>query len=51
MLNTPEVRDRLLSQGVEPVGSTPQEFRTFIIKEMERYAQAAKAAGITPQQQ
>ena len=51
VLNSPDVRDKLLSQGVEPVGSTPQEFRAFILKEMERYAQAAKAAGITPQQQ
>jgi tripartite-type tricarboxylate transporter receptor subunit TctC len=44
-LNAPEVRERLLSQGVEPVGSTPAQFAAHIEAEMQRYAAAIKASG------
>jgi tripartite-type tricarboxylate transporter receptor subunit TctC len=44
-LNTPEVRERLLSQGVEPVGSTPEQFAAHIEAEMQRYGAAIKASG------
>ena len=44
-LNAPEVRDRLLAQGVEPVGSTPAQFTAHIETEMQRYAAAIKASG------
>jgi len=45
-INTPEVRQRLLSQGVEPVGGTPAQFASFLETETRRYATAVKAAGI-----
>jgi tripartite-type tricarboxylate transporter receptor subunit TctC len=44
-LNAPEVRERLLSQGVEPVGSTPEQFAAHIETEMQRYGAAIKASG------
>jgi tripartite-type tricarboxylate transporter receptor subunit TctC len=44
-LNAPDVRERLLAQGVEPVGSTPEQFAAFIDSEMQRYAAAVKASG------
>ena len=44
-LHAPEVRDRLLAQGVEPVGSTPAEFAAHLTAEMQRYAEAVKASG------
>jgi tripartite-type tricarboxylate transporter receptor subunit TctC len=44
-LNAPEVRERLLAQGVEPVGSTPEQFAAHLEAEMQRYAAAVKASG------
>ena len=49
VLNHPEMRAKLLSQGVEPVGSTPSEFKAFLESEIKRYGEAAKAANIQPQ--
>jgi len=48
-LRTPEIRDRFISQGVEPVGSTPEQYAAFIEAEIPRWAEAARAARITPQ--
>lgn len=44
-LNAPEVRERLLAQGVEPVGSTPEQFTAHIEAEMARYAAVVKSSG------
>ena len=41
-----ELRDRLSALGAEPVGSTPDQFTAFIKSETEKFARAAKAAGI-----
>lgn len=48
-LSAPDVRERFISQGVEPVGSTPAEYAAFIEAEIPRWGAAAKAAGIRPQ--
>ncbi|MDP1692032.1 MAG: tripartite tricarboxylate transporter substrate binding protein [Burkholderiaceae bacterium] len=39
-------RQRLLAQGVEPVGGTPDDFAAFLESETRRYAAAVSAAGI-----
>jgi tripartite-type tricarboxylate transporter receptor subunit TctC len=44
-LNSPDVRERFLAQGVEPVGSTPEQFAAFIESEIPRWGSAARAAG------
>jgi tripartite-type tricarboxylate transporter receptor subunit TctC len=41
-----DLRDRLSALGAEPVGSTPDQFSAFIKSETEKFARAAKAAGI-----
>lgn len=41
-----ELRERLSALGAEPVGSTPDQFSVFIKSETEKFARAAKAAGI-----
>ena len=46
ILQTPEFRERQISQGLEPVGSTPEYFAEFIKKEMAKWAQVVKQAGI-----
>ena len=45
-LQSSATRTRLLAQGVEPVGSTPEQFANFLNGEMKRYAAAVAAAGI-----
>lgn len=39
-------RQRLLAQGVEPVGGSPEDFAAFVEAETRRYAAAVAAAGI-----
>jgi tripartite-type tricarboxylate transporter receptor subunit TctC len=46
LLKRPEVRERLLADGAEPVGNSPEEFAAFIKAEIERWAKVIRAAGI-----
>ena len=41
-----EVRAKLAIQGAEPLGSTPEEYRTYIGKELQRWAGVVKSTGI-----
>lgn len=45
-MRDPAVRQRLVSMGVEPVGSTPEQFAKFLDSETARYAAAVKTAGV-----
>ncbi|MBX9846352.1 MAG: tripartite tricarboxylate transporter substrate binding protein [Xanthobacteraceae bacterium] len=45
-LATPEMRDRMLAVGLEPVGSTPAEFDAFFKSEIARFAKLVEAAQI-----
>lgn len=49
VLRLPDVRERLLSQGMEPVSSTPEEFGAYIRSEMTKWAKAVKASGARPE--
>jgi len=42
----PEIRERLLIAAVAPVGDTPEEFRTFLKADFERWAEAANASDV-----
>jgi tripartite-type tricarboxylate transporter receptor subunit TctC len=46
----PDVKERLARMGSDVVGSSPQEARTFIRAELEKWAKTVKAAGITSAQ-
>jgi tripartite-type tricarboxylate transporter receptor subunit TctC len=46
ILRSKEIRDKFTSIGAEPVASTPQEFKTLIAKEMAKWEQILKQAGI-----
>ena len=46
ILKTREVNDRLLMEGAEPVGNTPEQFGDFIKAEIAKWAKVVKAAGI-----
>jgi tripartite-type tricarboxylate transporter receptor subunit TctC len=42
----PEVRDRIIALGAEPVGNTPEEFGAFIKREMAVWAKIIREVGI-----
>jgi len=46
ILKLPAVRDKLATQMMEPVGSTPEQFRQTIDNEITRWAPVIKAANI-----
>ena len=49
VLRLPEVKDRLLGDGADPVGSPPDEFARFIREETIKWARVARDAGIKPE--
>jgi len=49
ILNSPEVQDLLLKQGLESAPSTPQEMAAEITADIAKYAKVLKAARIEPQ--
>jgi len=49
ILNEPEVRNKVLDLGADPVGRAPAEFATFINSEIEKYRTLAAQAKIEPQ--
>ena len=46
VLAGPDVKERLSAQGVEAVGSTPEQYSTHLREELARYASIVKSAGI-----
>ena len=45
-LRIPGVRDKLTSEGSEIVGNTPQEFATFLKRDIARWARVIKDSGV-----
>jgi tripartite-type tricarboxylate transporter receptor subunit TctC len=45
ILKTPEVHERLTSQGVEPVGSTPAQLAGHLRTELAKWAKAVQVSG------
>ena len=48
MLNVPEIRRRILQEGADPVGSTPDAFATRVKNEITKWTKVIKASGIQP---
>ncbi len=46
LLNSPAVEERFASMGLEPLGSTPEQFAARIEREIPLWAKIVKAAGI-----
>ena len=44
-LRSPEIRERMRQQGMEPVGSTPGQFDALIRAEIEKWAKVVKISG------
>ncbi|HRO20160.1 Bug family tripartite tricarboxylate transporter substrate binding protein [Alcaligenes phenolicus] len=49
IVNLPEIRERLLAQGLEPAGTTSAEFAEYLKSEMETAAKVVKASGASVQ--
>jgi tripartite-type tricarboxylate transporter receptor subunit TctC len=43
----PELHDRMLADGAEPIGSSPAEFQKHIAAEMAKWRKVVKSAGVT----
>jgi tripartite-type tricarboxylate transporter receptor subunit TctC len=48
-LQDPQVRERIVNLGLEPVGSTPQEYRQLVVSNIKRFADLVKIAGVEPE--
>jgi tripartite-type tricarboxylate transporter receptor subunit TctC len=42
----PDVRERMMTDGLEPLGTTPKELDEHIAREIAKWAKVAKAAGL-----
>ena len=49
IMREPDIQEKMLKQGFEPVGNSAEEFTKFIREEMPRWAKIVKLAGIKPQ--
>jgi tripartite-type tricarboxylate transporter receptor subunit TctC len=45
ILNQPDVKSRIESDGSQPVGSSPEEFRRFMRADMDKWAKLVKESG------
>lgn len=45
----PDVRERLIADGADPAGSSPEEFAAYIKRELARWGKVVREAGIKPQ--
>jgi tripartite-type tricarboxylate transporter receptor subunit TctC len=46
VLGAPDVKQRLDAAGFEPIGSTPEQFGTYIRTEVEKWTKVVRAAGV-----
>jgi tripartite-type tricarboxylate transporter receptor subunit TctC len=46
---SPELKPRLLEQGAEPIGSTPEEFARLLRDDIAKYADAVRISGARPE--
>jgi tripartite-type tricarboxylate transporter receptor subunit TctC len=48
-VKSPDVRDRFVNDGLEPMGGSPESFGKFIRAEIDKYAKVIKATGVPRQ--
>jgi tripartite-type tricarboxylate transporter receptor subunit TctC len=45
ILKLPDIRERILADGSEPVGSAPEDFRQFMLADLAKWAKLVKESG------
>ena len=45
ILKLPDVRQKILAEGADVVGNTPEEFRQFLLADLDKWAKFVKATG------
>ncbi|MGH8766369.1 MAG: tripartite tricarboxylate transporter substrate-binding protein, partial [Burkholderiales bacterium] len=45
VLNSPDVRERILADGSEPATGTPESFRQFMLADLAKWAKIVKESG------
>jgi len=45
ILSQPDLRERIVADGSEPVGSTPEDFRQFMLADLAKWAKLVKESG------
>ena len=48
-LESPEMKDSMVKQGLDPAGGTPEEFGAYIKSELAKWSRVVRAAGATAQ--
>ena len=46
---SPDTRQRLVEQGADPVGNTPEEFARLLREEVTKYAEVVRISGAKPE--
>ena len=49
IMRAPDIREKLLTQGFEPVGNSPADFSKFIREEIPRWEKVVRLAGMKPE--
>jgi tripartite-type tricarboxylate transporter receptor subunit TctC len=49
VLATPEISQRLIADGLEPIASTPEKFREFLVADKRKWGTVVKEANIKPE--
>ena len=48
-MSSPELQSKIRSNGGDPIVMGPKQFEDYLKKDISRWSDAIKAAGITPQ--
>lgn len=49
VLNEPDIKARLITMGIEPVGNSSAEFKSFLAADRERFAKMFGLSGLAPE--
>jgi tripartite-type tricarboxylate transporter receptor subunit TctC len=47
-VHTPQIAERLRALRLEPAGTAPAEFKTFLDEQLKRFAEMVRLAGFQP---
>ena len=48
-LNAPDMREKLVNQGADPVGNTPEQAMAHVVSEIAKWTKVIRGAGIKAQ--